>query len=595
MKLVLPCSLHARPANALVRVTSRFESQVVLQKGGDRASAKNILEVLALGAAAGDTLSFEASGADAREALDALRRLVESCFEADRVPETGRPAVAGIAVGAAVVLFAPAVAAASAERSPEEERARVADAFARAERGLGELMAALPAHEAELLSPEIAILGALFERVIVRTDAGHGAELAVLAETEVVTTDLLLDARARLLAALAGGELPSVTPAIMAEAGEEVVVVTGALTPSFVAALPDQVVGVLAALDDADAGAGTTAHAVILARGRGLPLVFVPSRVLQAITDGDILVVDATTQPANVWVAPSETLIDEARARRGDLARADGEDARQVTSLSHLGISVRVNIGSLRDVVPAGADGVGLLRTELLFANRSSPPSEAEQLAAILAVVGAARGAPVVVRLFDAGGDKPLAWLPSISERGVELLLRHPDVLSTQLRAIARAREQGDVRALLPMVRSEDDVTRVRALADPALPVGAMIETAAAVARADAIALVADSLSVGTNDLAAETLGVSRSDAALTLDPRVLAFIARVIGAGHARGRHVSMCGELAGDERGSRVLVGLGADVLSMAPPRLAPIARSLGAASIDECRAAAREAVAG
>ncbi|MDP9151970.1 MAG: HPr family phosphocarrier protein [Myxococcota bacterium] len=594
MELVLPCSLHARPANALVRVAARFKSQLVLRKGTDHAAAKNILEVLALGAAGGDTVLFEATGSDAEEALAALRTLVESCFEADRVPETGSPAVPGIAVGAAVVLLAPAVRARRLLGSVEEERARVDEAFARSEREIAEVMAHLPASEAELLAPEVAILRALFDRVVVRMQAGEAAEAAVVAETEGATTDLLPDARARLLDALSGGNLPVLSRALSAGGGWERVVVTGALTPSLIATLPDDVVGVLAALDDDEAGAGMTAHAVILARGRGLPIVYVPSRVLQAIADGDTVVIDATREPASVWIDPSETLVDEARARRQELARVDEEAARQVTSLAHLGIGVYVNIGSLRERVPAGAEGVGLLRTELLFPDRSVAPSEAEQLAAILAVVRAARGAPVVVRLFDGGGDKPLRWLPSTTERGVELLFRHHEVLNAQLRAIARAREHGDVRALVPMVRSEDDMTRVRALANQSLPLGAMIETPEAVARAGAIAQVADSLSVGTNDLAAQTLGIPRADAALTLDARVLSLVVRVIAAGHERGRRVSMCGEIAGDPRGARVLVGLGADALSMAPPRLGPIVRSLAEVSLEECRALARDAVA-
>jgi phosphoenolpyruvate-protein kinase (PTS system EI component) len=226
-----------------------------------------------------------------------------------------------------------------------------------------------------------------------------------------------------------------------------------------------------------------------------------------------------------------------------------------------------------------------------MFAGRRTAPSESEQLAALLVLGAKARGRPIVVRLFDAGGDKPVPWLgePSDPSRGIGRLLKHPEVLATQLRALARARERADVRVLLPFVRAADEVKAVRRVAGPTLQIGAMIESPDAVDAVDAIASAADFVSIGTNDLTATTLGLDRGADAPSSHPRVLALVGRTIAAAHARGRKVAVCGEMAGDPQGARVAVGLGADALSVAPARLALVRRELGRAVLERCRAEA------
>jgi phosphoenolpyruvate-protein kinase (PTS system EI component) len=201
----------------------------------------------------------------------------------------------------------------------------------------------------------------------------------------------------------------------------------------------------------------------------------------------------------------------------------------------------------------------------------------------------------VTARLWDAGGDKPLAWLPSNDPgaRGAALLFDHPAILHTQLAAIARAAERANVRALIPMTRDASDVQAVRRRV-PKVSVGAMIETPEAARDVDAIAEAADFVCIGTNDLASLVLGVARSDASQALDPRVLALVARIVESAHARGKRVTICGEVAADERGARILVGLGVDALSVASPRVGAAAAILEGATLDDCRAAARTALA-
>jgi len=304
--------------------------------------------------------------------------------------------------------------------------------------------------------------------------------------------------------------------------------------------------------------------------------------------------VDTTASPARVWVGPSPQLVRTARAQQEAIEGARETDGRQLKELaSRLGVELWVNVSSLHERVPSAAHGVGLLRTELLFAARSRPPSHDEQYASLIAVARGAGGKMVTVRLFDAGGDKPLPWLPSSSEeQGMALLFANTEVLTSQVRAILRTAEREAVRILLPMCRFAADVQSVRALAS-SLQVGAMIETPEAARDAAAIALAADFVCLGTNDLAARLLGVSRAQAARALDPRVIAVVDAVIGAAHAHGRPVTVCGEMAADPRGSRVLIGLGADALSVATSRFADVVRSLSNATRQECRAAAESAL--
>jgi len=601
MKLVLPDALHARPANLLVRVAAQHPAaRVVVEKGSRRADARSILEVLALGAAKGDEIEVLALGEGAELAVSAVAELVRRNFDGDLVPETGSGAAPGIAIGRALVVLA--VERAVRERgTTDDELARLDSAAVRSVSELEALMACLAPDERALFEPEKTIVRDVAEAARGRIEGGATAEDAVVLLTEAESTDLLLDARARLLDALADDDGARAALARAEALGDDVVVVTDVLTPSLVASLPERVRGVVA-VDDGEAAAGPpkgsgTSHAAILARGRELPLVLVPSHVAMAIVEGDQVVVDTIGDPARVWVEPSDALIADARARREHHAeQARGDVARAIERVSKtLGVALLVNVGSLHDRVPEGAAGVGLLRTELLFADRKAAPSERDQVAVLLAVARSARGNVVTVRLWDAGGDKPLPWLPALAAdaRGAALLLEHPKVLDAQVAAIAHAAERARLRILIPMTRHAGDVRDVRARASAVL-VGAMIETPEAASDADAIAEAADFVCIGTNDLAALVLGADRADARQALAPRVLSVIRGVIEKVHARGKSVTVCGELAADERGAPILVGLGVDGLSVAAPRLAAAVALLDGMSQDECRAAATVALA-
>ena len=505
--------------------------------------------------------------------------------------------VEGIAVGRASVWASDPRPQALAGTCEEEHR-RLARAIRRATRGVEELVRLLPQSEAELFEPEVTILGEVGPLMLARVDAGERAEDAVNHTLSAMPADLLVDAHARLLDGLARND--RTIEALLESREGDRVLVTEKLTPSIVAALPARVVGIIAGASDEDRGGGHTSHAAILARGRVIPLVIATRERIKTIRDDDRIVLDATTQPASVWVRPVDATVEGATKRREAwaLARAE-EEVQVVAKLSHVGLEVHVNVGSLHEHVPTSAEGVGLVRTELIFADWATTPSPREQLAALRAIGARAGQRPVVVRLFDAGGDKPLPWLKPAdvepSQCGIRLLLANAQVLDAQLQAISHAAKTMDVRVLLPFVACADDVVRVRSRlrTGSEVPVGAMIETPEAVERSDSIVAAADFVCIGTNDLFACVTGHAQAGSTLALDRRVLRMIGRVVAAAHGHGRKVSVCGEMAGEPHSARVLVGLGVDAISVAIGRFASVKLSFRDVSIDDCKQVAAEAL--
>jgi phosphoenolpyruvate-protein kinase (PTS system EI component) len=514
---------------------------------------------------------------------------------AEPVVLEGDGVVEGIAIGAAIVWADDPPPRAQAG-AVEHEVARLEHATARAKSGIAELLRLLPRAEAELFEPEAAILDDLGPRLVQRVAEGVTPEDAVREATAAVPTDLLVDVRARLLDGLASGDR-SVESLLEGRDGDRVLV-THSLTPSVVAALPARVVGIVAAAEDvAPHRPGYTSHAAILARGRDIVLAFVASDRISAIGRDDTVVVDTTGERARVWVRPNDELVLGARGRRDAWLRARSEEETKVTEpLAHLGVGVHVNIGLLHEHVPPSADGVGLVRTELLFSDHATAPSEAEQFWALRALAAQAGTMPIVVRLFDAGGDKLVSWLPApdpARSRGIELLLSHPGILDSQLRALVRAAERADLRALVPMVTRPVHLERVRARITGKLAIGAMIETPGAVAQVDGIVGAADFVCIGTNDLTATVTGEDRANSTLSLDPRVLRMVEHVAVRAHAQGRKVTVCGELAGDPHCARIFIGLGVDGISVAPGRFARVKLSLRELTLADCERVARAAL--
>jgi len=321
-------ALHARPATHLVRLAQRFDATIRLTLRGGSANAEEVLELLALGGAIGDGLEITAEGEDADAAIVAVCELVARRFDADLVPFLGVTVVEGIAIGWAVHWRRP-IARQRPPSTPEAERVRMDAALVRAQAGIAALVRALPRAEAQLFLPELEILKDLGARVRDRISAGESGESAVSAETAAETTDLLIDARARLLDALGDTDGDALGTLLRASDGERVLV-TQELTPSMVATLPAHVVGIIAVADgaspsgaDCSSGArtaGYASHAALLARGREIPLTFVGAHVVEAITDHDNLVLDTTEKRTRLWIAPDDARVRDAHARKASRA-----------------------------------------------------------------------------------------------------------------------------------------------------------------------------------------------------------------------------------------------------------------------------------
>ncbi|HYW12721.1 MAG TPA: phosphoenolpyruvate--protein phosphotransferase, partial [Longimicrobium sp.] len=266
-----------------------------------------------------------------------------------------------------------------------------------------------------------------------------------------------------------------------------------------------------------------------------------------------------------------------------------------------------------------GAQGVGLYRTEFLVIGRNTAPVEEEQYAAYRRVVEAFPGAPVVIRTFDLGGDKFPAFLhigreenPFLGWRAIRVCLDEPEIFRTQLRALVRAMAHGDLRVMLPLVNEISEVERSRALLDECIaqlrsegePVperyllGAMVETPAAAMSAPELARHVDFFSIGTNDLVQYTLAVDRGNSRLArlynpFHPAVVRLLDLIIRAGNAAGIEVSVCGEFASNPLGAFLLIGMGADSLSVAPSSLAEIKKVIRAVTQQDAREAADDAL--
>lgn len=368
---------------------------------------------------------------------------------------------------------------------------------------------------------------------------------------------------------------------------------------------------------------GADGHTAVMLRALGVPAVLGAHGLSAAVRAGDTVVVDGlagtvTLNPSDETLAAAKrALTSHARARQrlGRLRRlaAETTDQEAVELQANLELPVELPL-----IAQSGACGIGLLRTEFLFMNRESLPDEDAQAEAYRAVIEAMEGDPVTVRVLDWGGEKDIEALqsegivsavadanPALSLRGIRLLLRRPELLETQLAAILRAAAYGPTRVLLPMVTNVAEVRQAREhyervarrlrrrgapLPERLPPLGIMVETPGAALAADALALEADFFAIGTNDLTMYTLAVDRSESVVAhlydpLHPAVLRLVQFATEAALRLRMPVSVCGEMAGNPRLTRLLLGLGLRSFSMNASAVPGVKQAVRAASIDDC----------
>ena len=392
----------------------------------------------------------------------------------------------------------------------------------------------------------------------------------------------------------------------LGEINEEAILVAYDLTPSETAQLNlDKVLGFVT-----DIG-GRTSHTSIMARSLELPAIVGTNNVTELVNTGDFLILDALNNV--VYVNPSQEDIQRLKALQTKLADEKAELAKlkdlPALTLDGHRVDVVANIGTIRDIEGAernGAEGVGLYRTEFLFMDRDQLPTEEEQFIAYKDVVEAMNGNLVILRTMDIGGDKELPYLdlpkemnPFLGWRAIRIALDRREILNAQLRAVLRASAYGKLAVMFPMIISVEEIRELKSVIeelkvelrnegkafDENIQIGVMVETPSAAVNAKFLAKEVDFFSIGTNDLTQYTLAVDRGNELIShlynpMSPSVLSLIKQVIDASHAEGKWTGMCGELAGDERATVLLLGMGLDEFSMSAisvPRIKKLIRNV------------------
>jgi phosphocarrier protein FPr len=629
-----PLGLHLRPAARFVQAASRFRADIqVTNVTASRGpvSAQSINGLMTLAVRQGHEISVTASGPEAEAGLSALRALAQAGFGDEEQEPTPTPEVRRRAVEPPDVSFlqglpaSPGIAAGSARlfRLPTPR---------------------IPGHPAADPQAEWEALGAAIEKTRLQIQAARdavarraGARSAAILEAHLSYLDdpaLRDPARRgildeRLNAAAAWQRAVEATAAGYAtleeaylrsrvgdvrEVGQQVILnllggvpCGSTLAPSGILVAPDLTASDTARLDPTltlgicTAFGGPTSHSAILARSLGIPAVVGIGERLLAIPDGTPLIVDG--EAGRIWPNPDPGLADDyaRRAEAARVARAEARTTGAARAVTRDGREVEVvaNIGSPADArraVEAGAEGVGLFRTEFLFIDRGTAPEEDEQFEAYRRVAAALGKRPLTIRTLDVGGDKPLRYLgleaeanPFLGRRAIRLCLDRPDLFRTQLRAVVRVAADFPVKVMFPMIATLAEWRAARAMLQEAcgeiarrggaaperIEVGIMVEVPATALQAARFAAEVDFFSVGTNDLAQYTLAAERGNPhvaglADAFQPAVLQLIQQVVEAAHARGKRVGVCGELAGDPLAVPLLVGLGVDELSMSPPAI-------------------------
>jgi len=639
--------LHARPAAVFASKAKTFQSDLSLLLGDQSANAKSVVGVMGLSTRQGDKVRIEAEGSDAEQALaELVQLLLDRCGEeeheapvAPAVTVTAAPKQEESADLLTGVGASPGIAIGRVYHHrlqefdvPEfgESTAREQKSFAEAAK---EAAAQIDAIKTKLLDPAKQAIMSMHQELLQDPDllaqtyaglaegksaawAWRSAFSSYSARLEAQDNALLSerandirDVGRRVLALLAGVKQTSLD----VPAGS--ILIAEDLTPSDTAVLdPGKVMGFCTRTG------GATSHVAILARSLGIPAVCGISQAALALADNEQVIIDGSR--GTLRVSPSVEQIAAANreiSRIAERRAAEGAMSQQEARTSD-GVRIEVvanirNAADAREAVAKGAEGVGLLRSEFLFDNRDTAPSEEEQTSeysAVATVLG--KGRPLVVRTLDVGGDKPLSYLPLPKEenpflglRGVRVSLDRPDLFRTQLRAILQASPLTNLHIMFPMVASLEELREAKQiLAEEQastrhsdVKIGIMVEVPSAAILASRFAPEVDFFSIGTNDLTQYVLAMDRGHPQLAkqadaLHPGVLAMIAMTCDGAKAHGKWVGVCGGLASDEIAAPLLVGMGVKELSVSTPAIATIKATLSRWTMPECQQLAKDVLA-
>ena len=639
--------LHARPAAALVNAAKAYSSEVRLRRGNRDVNAKSLVSIMSLGVKQGDPVQISAIGPDACEAVHKLAALIASgCNEGEAdamLPPISRPvpiektaasspvlrgipSAPGIAIGVIVQIRRKEIVVKERGEDPLLERQQLDEALREAALQLTALHATIvdpdkaaifAAHEELLSDPEL--LDLVVSGISHGQSAAHAWQAACKAYANQLTElkDEVLASRAndirdvgqRVLRLLAGVIEETITPP------DNAILIAEDLTPSETAHLDRNKV-----LGFCTTGGGATSHVAILARSLGLPAICGIDEGALHIQQGTPAILDGFS--GTLSLKPSEQALAKAQSAQAMSKRQHASDLEhaQERAITRDGqhIEVVANIGSVTeafDAIVQGGEGVGLLRSEFLYLERTTAPSEAEQVAtysAIAKTLGAKN--ILILRTLDIGGDKPLPYLPLPAEdnpylgiRGIRLLAAEPEILRTQIRAALQAASFTRLHLMFPMVATLEEIREARKIVEEekkricafaTVKVGIMVEVPSTALMAEKFAREVDFFSIGTNDLTQYTLAMDRGHpklaaAADAFHPSVLRLIAMTADGAHRHGKWVGVCGGMASDLLAAPLLIGLGMDELSVSIPNIAAIKALIRKISKADCETLARQAL--
>jgi phosphocarrier protein FPr len=644
--------LHARPAAVLAALSKKFDASIRLLKGEVSANAKSVVGIMGLDIAYQDKVQLSASGSDAQEAIAEILPQLQSGLgdegtkpilspaaietvedqEAVPAPKSDDPdlilgvgASPGIAIGVAVRIKEETFDFEAEATDSHEQNVRLDKAI---EESKNQLEALIESMNKQTNTSKAAIFAAhrellddpdLIEIARSMIDKGKSAEYGWQHAFNLYAKQLsnlqnkllaerandLRDVGKRVLRVLTGKESESL------KLPDNSILIAEEITPSFTATIDTQKVKGFCSTTG-----GATSHVAIIARSLDIPaIVGIETRALY-IPDGDPLILDGSK--GTLRVNPSDTLISETREKQKALLeeKTKNLEAALDPAITKNGkvVEVVANIGGVKDAIQSvelGGEGVGLLRSEFLFLDRTTAPTEEEQYEVYRDILLALDGRPLLVRTLDVGGDKPLAYLPLpaeenpfLGQRGIRIGLERPEIFRVQARAILRAGAHGKIRIMFPMISTIDEIREVKTMleqereklgVDP-IETGIMVEVPSTAILADQFAKEVDFFSIGTNDLTQYTLAMDRGHPKLAtkidaLNPAILRLIKLTADGAHQEGKWVGVCGGIASDPQAVPVLLGLGIDELSVSVPAIPSIKAEVRKYSMKKCRSIAKK----
>jgi phosphoenolpyruvate-protein phosphotransferase len=656
--IVIPnlTGLHARPSAVVASLAKSFQSTIRLQLGDREANARSVTAIMALDVTHQAVVRVIATGPDAKAAVQKLAEVLAqgsgdeghapapapatSVMPASAAPPPRRKssdpslligvaASPGLAVGEVVQVRRTEIAVVETGAGVDVERRKLAAALDTARGQLAALRGQLhakreaakaaifAAHEELLSDPDLLEMaesgiskGKSAAFAWKRAITSHADQLAAMRNQLLAQrANDVRDVGLRVLSVLTG------TEARQPEYPLNSILIAEDFTPSDTAALDRARVAGFCTTRG-----GATSHVAILARSVGIPALAGIEPGALELLNGTRVILDGSKGTLRLNVTPEEVARIRQAQQRAETRRKENlaNAVKPAVTLDGARIEVVANIGGLAEakkIADLGGEGVGLLRSEFLFMERTHAPTEEEQFEiykSIAEVVGSKQ--PLIIRTLDVGGDKPLAYLPIpkednpfLGERGVRVGLDRPEILRTQLRAILRAAQFGNVKVMFPMIALLSELRDVKAmlaeeaasLGVPPVPAGIMVEIPAAAVMAGQFAVEADFFSIGTNDLTQYTLAMDRGHPKLApqvdgLNPAVLRLIGHTVKGAAPLGKMVGVCGGIASDPHAIPILIGLGVTELSVSLPSIPAIKAQIRTLRLEACRELAERALA-